>query len=217
LNSFFAFLQKTYILNLIYETFRKNTNYYANKMSYNAAKFCSHCKSTGKTYPEYTSHYVRNQTTSCLTCPDLLKRVCKNCPIKNHTWDRCPLSQKPFDKPAVHKPAILLAPAFNKPSVKKPIAPANKNRFSCLDDDEEDAFVFDQRQIMGISHQHQINCLGEEIYKRVLIKEPKRAGMITAMLLEIIIPDLVTMLNTQEMFDSLVADSVDVLQTVATI
>ncbi len=186
-------------------------------MSYNAAKFCSHCKSTGKTYPEYTSHYVRNQTTSCLTCPDLLKRVCKNCPIKNHTWDRCPLSQKPFDKPAVHKPAILLAPAFNKPSVKKPIAPANKNRFSCLDDDEEDAFVFDQRQIMGISHQHQINCLGEEIYKRVLIKEPKRAGMITAMLLEIIIPDLVTMLNTQEMFDSLVADSVDVLQTVATI
>jgi predicted component of type VI protein secretion system len=39
--------------------------------------------------------------------------------------------------------------------------------------------------------------------------------MITAMLLEIIIPDLVTMLNTQEMFDSLVADSVEVLQSVA--
>jgi hypothetical protein len=124
------------------------------------------------------------------------------------------LSQKPL---AVHKQAVALdKPAFDKPSVKKPVAPANKNRFSCLDDDdEEDAFVFDQRQLLGISHQDQINCLGEEIYKRVLIKEPKRAGMITAMLLEIIIPDLVTMLNTQEMFDSLVADSVEVLQSVA--
>ena len=190
-------------------------------MSYTQSngKFCSHCKSTGKSYTEYTSHCVRNQTTSCLTCPDLLRRVCKNCPIQNHTWDRCPLSQKPLavHKPAlaVHKPALALdKPAFNKPSVKKPIAPANKNRFSCLHDD--DTFVFDQTQLLDLSHQDQINCLGEEIYKRVVLLEADRACMITAMLLEIVIPDLVTMLNTQEMFDSLVADSVEVLQVVAT-
>ena len=180
-------------------------------MSY-TCKFCSHCKSTGKSYTEYTSHCVRNQTTSCLTCPDLLRRVCKNCPIQNHTWDRCPLSQ---NKQAVNKPALPLdKPALDKPYIKKPIAPANKNRFSCL---EDDTFVFDQTQLLGLSHQDQINCLGEEIYKRVVLLEADRACMITAMLLEIVIPDLVTMLNTQEMFDSLVADSVEVLQVVASI
>ena len=183
-------------------------------MSY-TCKFCSHCKSTGKSYTEYTSHCVRNQTTSCLTCPDLLRRVCKNCPIQNHTWDRCPLSQ---NKQTVHKPALdkpaFNKPAFNKPYIKKPIAPANKNRFSCL---EDDTFVFDQTQLLDLSHQDQINCLGEEIYKRVVLLEADRACMITAMLLEIVIPDLVTMLNAQEMFDSLVADSVEVLQVVASI
>ena len=187
-------------------------------MSYTQSncKFCSHCKSTGKSYTEYTSHCVRNQTTSCLTCPDLLRRVCKNCPIQNHTWDRCPLSQ---NKQTVHKPALALdklAPAFNKPSVNKTVAPANKNRFSGLEDEDE-TFVFDQTQLLDLSHQDQINCLGEEIYKRVVLMEADRACMITAMLLEIVIPDLVTMLNTQEMFDSLVADSVEVLQMVASI
>jgi hypothetical protein len=120
--------------------------------------------------------------------------------------------QTPLVKPAETKnPTETKKPA----ETKKPIAVknANKNRFSGLEDEDE-PFDFDPAQLLGISHQDQINCLGEEIYKRVLLKEPERACMITGMLLEIIIPDLITMLNTPEMFDSLVADSVEVLAAV---
>ena len=182
-------------------------------MSYTQSndKFCSHCKLTGKTYTEYTSHNVRNQTI--LTCPDLLRRVCKNCPIQNHTWDRCPLTKTPLTNAIAQTPLVKPSETKKPAETKKPIAVknANKNRFSGL---EDDTFDFDPSQLLGISHQDQINCLGEEIYKRVLLKEPERACMITGMLLEIIIPDLITMLNTPEMFDSLVADSVEVLAAV---
>ena len=59
-------------------------------------RFCSHCKSIGKTYAEYSSHYVRKtpDPNSRLTCPELLKNICKNCPSPNHTWNRCPLKEE---------------------------------------------------------------------------------------------------------------------------
>ena len=193
-------------------------------MSYSTnTKFCSHCKMTGKTHAEYTSHYVRKtrDQTSKITCPDLLTRICVNCPSSNHTWDRCPLTknssfkypykvlrEEPVNTPvntSVNKPSVK-KPAFNtpvnKPSVKKP---AFNNRFGCLD--EEDAPQFDPRHLDGLTPEDQKLCIGEEIYAKVAVNNRARAGLITGMLLEFDIQEVVAIFNTPERFDSSVQEA----------
>ena len=184
-------------------------------MSYTTnTKFCSHCKMTGKTHAEYTSHYVRKtrDQTSKITCPDLLTRICVNCPSSNHTWDRCPLTKNssfkyPY-KVMREEPVSTVNTPVNKPSppVKKP---AFNNRFGCLD--VEDVPQFDPRQLDNLTPEDQKLCIGEEIYAKVAVKNRARAGLITGMLLEFDIQEVVAIFNTPERFESIVQEANGIL------
>jgi polyadenylate-binding protein len=57
----------------------------------------------------------------------------------------------------------------------------------------------------------QVNYIVEEIYARVVVGEPKRAGMITGMILELEITELLYMIETQELFDARVKECIEVL------
>ena len=168
-------------------------------------RFCSHCKSIGKTYAEYSSHYVRKtpDPNSRLTCPELLKNICKNCPSPNHTWNRCPLKEEA--KPAATKPA----PPANRVEPNRPanrVAPLpTKNRFSGLEEEEQQ--MFDPRQLNGLTPENQKLCIGEEIYAKVFENNRARAGLITGMFLEFDISELVKMFNTPETFNATVAEA----------
>jgi hypothetical protein len=180
-------------------------------MSYiNKTQFCSHCKSAGKTYAEYTSHYVRKtpDQNSRLTCPELLKRVCVNCPSSNHTWDRCPLT-KGLSKVT---PIAVVTPTKMAPNTvapNKPIKPNNPNRFSCFEEEEEQKF--DTDQLIGLTTEDQKQCIGEEIYAKVVVNNQARAGIITGMLLEFDIPDLVTIVNDSELLYAVIHEANRVL------
>jgi hypothetical protein len=170
-------------------------------------QFCSHCKSIGKTYAEYSSHFVRKtpDTNSRLTCPELLKNICKNCPAPNHTWNRCPLAAKEAKKFQYNSTNVAPAP---KPA-PRPAAPNKvvKNRFSGLDDEEEQDQIFDSNQLVGLTPEDQKQCIGEEIYAKVFVNNQARAGLITGMLLDFDISDLVIMFNTPEIFNSRIEEA----------
>ena len=172
-------------------------------------QFCSHCKSIGKTYAEYSSHFVRKtpDTNSRLTCPELLKNICKNCPAPNHTWNRCPLAAKEANKFQYNSTNVAPAP---KPAPKPAPNKVVKNRFSCLDEEEEQIFdqIFDPIQLDGLTLEDQKQCIGEEIYAKVFVNNQARAGLITGMLLEFDISILVNTLNTTpEIFNSIVEEA----------
>jgi polyadenylate-binding protein len=57
----------------------------------------------------------------------------------------------------------------------------------------------------------QVNYIGEEIYVRVAVSEPKRAGKITGMILELEIAELLYMLETKDLFDARVKECIEVL------
>jgi hypothetical protein len=59
----------------------------------------------------------------------------------------------------------------------------------------------------------QIHYIGEEIYAQVLTLYPQRAGKITGMILELDdITELLYMLETPELFNSMVAECIQVLE-----
>ena len=195
-------------------------------------RFCSHCKSIGKTYAEYSSHYVRKtpDPNSRLTCPELLKNICKNCPSPNHTWNRCPLKEEARMKEKFEFYSSNMAfvtdrspPMLedntgygSKPYATKPYAtkPANrveptkpvptKNRFSGLEEEQQ---MFDPRQLNGLTPENQKLCIGEEIYAKVFENNRARAGVITGMFLEFDISNLVKIFNTPKMFNATVAEA----------
>ena len=183
-------------------------------MSYSSStntKFCSHCKMIGKTHAEYTSHYVRKtpDQNSRITCPELLNRICKNCPLSNHTWDRCPLTK------TQHSPSAPGVKTTTTTSNVKTTTTSNVkttrsntttskclNRFSCLDE-----LQFDPNQLDGLTPDDQKLCIGEEIYAKVAVNNQARAGMITGMLLEIDISELVEIFNAPERFNTIVEEA----------
>jgi hypothetical protein len=59
----------------------------------------------------------------------------------------------------------------------------------------------------------QINYIGEEIYTHIAVRDPQRAGKITGMILELDdITELVYMLETPELFNSIIADCVRAIE-----
>ena len=197
-------------------------------------RFCSHCKSIGKTYAEYSSHYVRKtpDPNSRLTCPELLKNICKNCPSPNHTWNRCPLKEEARMKEKFEFYSSNMAFVTeishedntgygSKPATKPATKPANrvepnrvepkptKNRFSDLEEEEQQ--MFDPMQLIGLTPKNQKLCIGEEIYAKVFENNQARAGLITGMFLEYDISNLVKMFNTPEMFNATVAEANHIL------
>jgi polyadenylate-binding protein len=63
------------------------------------------------------------------------------------------------------------------------------------------------------NHADQINYIGEEIYAHVAVRDPQRAGKITGMILELDdITELLYMLETPELFNSMIADCVRVIE-----
>ena len=190
-------------------------------------RFCSHCKSIGKTYAEYSSHYVRKtpDPNSRLTCPELLKNICKNCPSPNHTWNRCPLKEEARmkEKFEFYSSNMAFVTDRSHPMLEdntgygsKPYAtkPANrveptkpvptKNRFSGLEEEQQ---MFDPRQLNGLTPENQKLCIGEEIYAKVFENNRARAGVITGMFLEFDISNLVKIFNTPKMFNATVAEA----------
>jgi len=175
-------------------------------------RFCSHCKSIGKTSAEYSSHYVRKtpDPNSRLTCPELLKNICKNCPSPNHTWNRCPLKEEPRmkEKPASKTPSNRVEP--NRVELNRAPKPVpTKNR--CRGLEEEEHQMFDPRQLNGLTPENQKLCIGEEIYAKVFKNNRARAGLITGMFLEFDISNLVKIFNTPEMFNATVAEANHIL------
>jgi len=164
---------------------------------------CSYCRSLGKPESEWTSHFIHKTPSqnSRLTCPELLKRVCLNCTSQNHTYDKCKRRSESDYQSMSSKPAAAV--------VCVPV----KNRYSdlCEEVDIAELLSFDPNVLPTLSHEDQINYIGEEIYARVVVDEPARAGLITGMLLEISVPELVSMLNDPGMFQSLVGQAIEVL------
>jgi len=102
-----------------------------------------------------------------------------------------------------------VAPA-PKPAPKLAPNKVVKNRFSCLDEEEEQIFdqIFNPIQLDGLTLEDQKQCIGEEIYAKVFVNNQARAGLITGMLLEFDISILVNTLNTTpEMFNSIVEEA----------
>jgi hypothetical protein len=52
--------------------------------------FCPVCKSAGKPFEEYTSHFVKNRPGGSVICPTLLNQECNYCHEKGHTIKYCP-------------------------------------------------------------------------------------------------------------------------------
>ena len=63
-------------------------------------KFCSICKSAGKSVEEYTSHFVRENRdpNSRVVCPVLLDSVCRYCGKKGHMKSHCHILKKRNEK-----------------------------------------------------------------------------------------------------------------------
>ena len=59
-------------------------------------KFCSICKSAGKSVEEYTSHFVRENRdpNSRVVCPVILESTCNYCGKKGHLKSHCHLLKK---------------------------------------------------------------------------------------------------------------------------
>ena len=185
---------------------------------------CAFCKSIGKSEREYTNHYIHKTKSpnSSITCPELLKRVCLNCPGRNHTTDRCP-------KRNTVEVCFTPEKKEKKNDEKKK---ETKNRFAGLveddsDDDEDKAdeptvvemgvtpFSFDMNTFLSLTNQEdQVNYIGEEIYVRVAVRDPQRAGMITGMILELEITELLYMLDTKDLFDARVQECIEVLNSI---
>lgn len=215
---------------------------------------CTFCKSIGKSEREYTSHFIHKtkSLSSKITCPELLKRVCLNCPSNNHTSDRCPK----MNTVQVCFSAVKTLLTGESSSAEKK---ETKNRFAGLEDDSDDEQNGEQKEEcnesfidleMGIpsepftsqplpsfwedsvndlpshvqgfnidtivkmdNHADQINYIGEEIYAHVAVRDPQRAGKITGMILELDdITELLYMLETPELFNSMIADCVRVIE-----
>jgi hypothetical protein len=103
-----------------------------------------------------------------------------------------------------------VAPA-PKPAPKPAPNKVVKNRFIGLDDDEEQDQIFDLNQLVGLTPEDQKQCIGEEIYAKVFVNNQARAGLITGMLLDFDISDLVIMFNTPEIFNSRIEEANHVL------
>jgi len=53
--------------------------------------YCKFCHDAGKSYEEYTSHYVKSslEADAVVTCPILLEMECRKCGVKGHTPKEC--------------------------------------------------------------------------------------------------------------------------------
>jgi len=190
------------------------------------APFCSYCKSIGKSVSEYTTHFAHKtlNKNSRFTCPELLARVCNDCPNYNHTYDRCP---KRHIKQAATKPV--------QQSVAKTVA---KTKFDCLydsDDDESEATTFGESEatdesvtetevcverapntegapnteansiffvdyktedFRNQSIENQKDQLGEYIYRIIATTHPEKAGAYTGCLLDLEVDHLIYIIET---------------------
>ncbi len=232
-----------------------------------ATPMCTFCKSIGKSEREYTSHFIykTKSPNSRITCPELLKRVCLNCPGNTHTSDRC----TKMNTVQVCFSQVKSSSAGKSSSAEKSSSAGKKetkNRFAGLEDDDANDEQKDNENNepfidleMGIPHEQftqvmsdpqpaisfweeedksvggvlpfrsckinidtiskmdnredQINYIGEEIYSVLVDHEPQRAGKITGMILELDdITELLYMLETPELFKSIVADCIRVLE-----
>jgi hypothetical protein len=193
---------------------------------------CAFCKSIGKSDTNHYIHKTKNPN-SMITCPVLLMRVCLNCPGRNHTVDRCP---------KMNTVQVCFSASSTGKTAEKTVSnekKATKNRFAGLEDDSdeeeeatmepeekptnfksfEEPFVdlemgisFNIDTLVSLSDEERINYIGEELYSKIVLTEPKRAGMITGMLLEMDITELLYMLETPDLFRERIADCVRVLE-----
>ena len=80
-------MQNTNTIPLYYETRRNETN--------KREKKCSWCYNGCKNKKVYTSHYMKNHKGE-ITCPKLLKAICRNCGKTGHVMGKfCLEAQKP--------------------------------------------------------------------------------------------------------------------------
>ncbi len=177
---------------------------YAKNQTQNKPKpGCSYCRSLGKPESEWTSHFIHKTPSqnSRLTCPELLKRVCQNCTSQNHTYDKCKRRSESDYQSMSSKPATAVV-----------CVPVN-NRYSnlCEEVDIAELLSFDPNVLPTLSHDDQINYIGEEIYARVAVDDPLRAGMITGILLELPVPELVSIMGNPDKFKSFVGEATRIL------
>ncbi|KAF0521264.1 polyadenylate binding protein [Gigaspora margarita] len=72
--------------------------------------------------------------------------------------------------------------------------------------------VFDNRKIMGASHEAQKQLLGEQLFPKISARQPQLAGKITGMLLEMDNVELVHLLESPGALDAKVEEAVTVLR-----
>jgi len=100
----------------------------------------------------------------------------------------------------------------SKPATAAVCVPVN-NRYSnlCEEVDIAELLSFDPNVLPTLSHDDQINYIGEEIYARVAVDDPLRAGMITGILLELPVPELVSIIGNPDKFKSFVGEATRIL------
>lgn len=153
---------------------------------------CSYCRSLGKPESEWTSHFVHKtpSVNSRLTCPELLKRVCTDCTSQNHTYDKCkrtaPISRSVSDLSPV-------CPPSSKNRYAKMVFESESDSESEGDsksegDSEGEGDSKSENKHPVVAEDNEVALIGEdlygeEIYTRVVLIDPVRAGKITSLIL----------------------------------
>lgn len=112
------------------------------------SKYCDVCYGAGKSFAEYTSHFVKSKVgpDGIVTCPTILDSVCTYCKGKGHFKSACEVLKAKNAKAttgATTGAATTSALKKSKTCIKKrqrngDIITTTKNAFDCLRDDSDD-------------------------------------------------------------------------------
>jgi hypothetical protein len=113
------------------------------------SKYCDVCYGAGKSFAEYTSHFVKSKVgpDGVVTCPTILNSICTYCKVKGHFKSACEVLKAKNAKMTMASAAAAVPAAV--PAAKSYIKKRQrngdiitKNTFDCLrdscDTDEED-------------------------------------------------------------------------------
>lgn len=109
-----------------------------------SSKYCDVCYGAGKTFAEYTSHFVKSKVgpDGVVTCPTILNSICTYCKTKGHFKSACEvLKAKNARTARTAAAATVTAVTAVKTCIKKRQRNGDmitKNTFDCLREEEDD-------------------------------------------------------------------------------
>lgn len=107
------------------------------------SKYCDVCYGVGKSFEEYTSHFVKSSVgpDGVVTCPTILNSICSYCKSKGHFKSGCDVLKKKTAAAAAEKKKTELIQRVKEHTTKKRGRSGNiinnTKSFDCLRSDSE--------------------------------------------------------------------------------